>query len=136
MQAGGGGFDGGSGSAITVDLTGDSAKSLDQAAADVIAAIKGIEGVEKVTSNQNVTKPGYSITVDPALAKPQEIAGTIRSLMNPTPIGSMKLENKEIPVVLDALINPTTVSDLSNIQIMTASGSSSLDLSCENRKNK
>lgn len=126
LQAGGGGFDGSSGSAITVDLTGDSAKSLDQAAADVIAAIKGIEGVEKVTSNQNVTKPGYSITVDPALAKPEEIAGTIRSLMNPTPIGSMKLENKEIPVVLDALINPSTVSDLSNIQIMTASGPAAL----------
>ncbi|WNR45780.1 efflux RND transporter permease subunit [Paenibacillus roseipurpureus] len=126
LNAGGGGFDGGSGSAITVDLTGDSSKNLEQAAADVIAAVKDIEGVEKVNSNQNVTKPGYSITVDPALAKPQEIAGTIRSLMNPTPIGSMKLENKEIPVVLDALIKPTTVSDLSNIQIMTATGPAAL----------
>ena len=130
LQAGAGGFGGSSGSAITVDLTGDSAKSLDQAAADVIAAIKGIEGVEKVTSNQNVTKPGYAITVDPAQAKPQEIASTIRSLMNPTPIGSMKLDNKEIPVVLDALINPTTC--VRPIQYSNHDGyrSSSINICC------
>jgi HAE1 family hydrophobic/amphiphilic exporter-1 len=47
---------------------------------------------------------------------------SVRSLLNPTPIGSMKLENKEIPVVLDALLNPTTNADLSNIQIMTVKG--------------
>ena len=61
----------------------------------MIAAIKGIEGIEKVNSNQDVTKPGYSITVDPALANPQEIAMSVRSLLNQTPIGSMKIDGQE-----------------------------------------
>jgi multidrug efflux pump subunit AcrB len=126
LEAGGGSFGGGSSSAITLDLTGDNAKDLVTAAEMVTAKIKGITGVAKVTSNQDVTKPGYSITVDPAQANPQEIANSVRSLLNPTPIGSMKLDDKEIPVVLDALINPSTLADLSNIQIMTAQGPAAL----------
>ncbi|QGQ94840.1 efflux RND transporter permease subunit [Paenibacillus psychroresistens] len=126
LDTGANSFSGGSSSAITMDLTGDSAKDLTEAAAQVTAAIKSIAGIAKVTSNQDVTKPGYSITVDPAQANPQEIAMSVRSLLNQTPIGSMKIDGTETPVVLDALINPTTSADLSNIQIMTANGPAAL----------
>lgn len=119
-------FTGGSSSAITLDLTGDSTKDLTDAAAQVTAAIKGISGIAKVTSNQDVTKPGYNITVDPALANPNEIAMAVRSLLNQTTIGSMKIDGTETPVVLDALVNPTTGADLSNIEIMTANGPGAL----------
>jgi multidrug efflux pump subunit AcrB len=126
LDTGADSFSGGSSSAITLDLTGDSTQDLSTASANIITKIKGIDGVGKVTSNQDVTKPGYSITVDPAQANPQEIAMSVRSLLNPTPIGSMKIDNKEIPVVLDALINPTTNADLSNIQVMTSKGPAAL----------
>jgi multidrug efflux pump subunit AcrB len=126
LDTGADSFSGGSSSAITLDLTGDSAKDLTDAAATVTAAIKGISGIAKVNSNQDVTKPGYSITVDPAQANPQEIAMTVRSLLNQTPIGSMKIDGTETPVILDALLDPTTSADLSNIQIMTATGPAAL----------
>jgi multidrug efflux pump subunit AcrB len=116
----------GSSSAITLDLTGDSAKDLTAAAATVSDAIKGITGISKVNSNQDVTKPGYEITVDPAAANPQEIANSVHSLLNLTPIGSMNIDGVETPVVLDALVNPTTSADLSNIQIMTSTGTAAL----------
>ncbi len=122
LEAETGSFDGGSSSAITLDLTGDSLQSLTDAAERVTASISGIAGVEKVTGNQDVTKPGYAIVVDPSEANPQEIAMSVRSLLQPTPIGSMKMNDREVPVVLDALLNPTTFSDLSNILIMTSKG--------------
>lgn len=126
LDTGANSFNGGSSSAITLDLTGDSAKDLTVAAATVTTAIKGITGIAKVTSNQDATKPGYAITVDPAEANPQEIAMSVRSLLNQTPIGSMKIDGTETPVILDALLDPKTSGDLSNIQIMTAKGPAAL----------
>ncbi|MDB5053957.1 MAG: transporter, AcrB/AcrD/AcrF family [Bacilli bacterium] len=126
LEAGAGGFGGGGSSGITVDITGDNANDLTTAATEVTSAIKAIEGVVKVSSNQDVTKPGYAIVVDPAQANPQQLAMSVRSLLNPTPIGSMKIEGKETPVVLGALLNPTTNADLSNIEIMTAKGPAAL----------
>lgn len=126
LQGGAGSFGGSSSSAITLDLSGDNVKDLTTAAANVTATIKAIDGISKVSSNQDETKPGYSIIVNPTKANPQETAMAVRSLLNPTPIGSMKLEGKETPVLLDATINPSTHTDLSGIQVMTHTGPTAL----------
>jgi HAE1 family hydrophobic/amphiphilic exporter-1 len=115
-------FDGSSSSSITLDVTGDNVKDLTTAVAQVTDSIKGIDGITKVTSNQDELKPGYQIVVDPAKANPQQTAMQISSVLNPTPIGSMKYEGKETPVILDALVNPSKQSDLTGIQIMTSEG--------------
>ncbi|MBP1988768.1 efflux RND transporter permease subunit [Paenibacillus eucommiae] len=111
---------------VTLDLTGDNKQELAKAAAVVTAAVKAIEGVEDVSSNQDETKPGYAIVVDPALANPQETALTIRSLLNPTPIGSMVLDGRDTPVFLDGMIHPSTSTDLAGLQIMTRTGTAAL----------
>jgi len=126
LETGAGNFGGSSTSAITLDITGDNFNDLASTATKVDAAIQPIRGVTKVTSNQEVTKPGYTIVVDPQKANPGETASTIRALLNPTPIGSIMLAGRETPVMLDAMVHPATSADLSGIQIMTRAGIMSL----------
>ncbi|MFC4768157.1 efflux RND transporter permease subunit [Effusibacillus consociatus] len=113
---------GGSGSNIHLDLIGKNPKDLIQASNTVMNEVKGIPGVEKVTTNQKELKPVYTIVVNPAKANPQEVAMQIRSLLNPTPIGMMKLDGKDTVVLLDSSLNPTSEEDLSKIEAATREG--------------
>ncbi|MCD9022624.1 efflux RND transporter permease subunit [Cohnella sp. NL03-T5] len=126
IEAVGAGSIGNKVSPVTIDLTGDNAEELTTAAATITTTIKAINGVTKVVSNQDEKKPGYSVVVDPALANPQETAMAMRSLLNPTPIGSMQLDGKDTPIFLGAMFNPATSADLSGIEIMTAKGVTAL----------
>ena len=89
-------------------------------------SIKGIEGVNKVTSNQEETKPVYTIKVDSNVSNTQQIATQLHALMNLTPIGTVKINEKDTTVYLNAGFNPTSKADLENSKIMTETGVVSL----------
>lgn len=82
-----------------------------------IDKVESIEGVERVKSNQNAFKSVYDIVVDQDKANPEEVANQVRMLLNPSPIGSIKLNDQETTVLLDSSITPTSEKNLKNLTI-------------------
>ncbi len=112
----------GGGNTINIDLYGNNADDLYKASTQVMNAVKGIDGVTKVTSNQQDIKPSYEIKVKPSVANAQEIATQLRSVLNQVPIGTMKLDDQNTTVVLDSTVSPKSLDDLKKIQIATKTG--------------
>lgn len=117
---------GSGGSNITYDLVGTNVADLITASSSVMNAMKDVDGVEKMTSNQQETKPIFVVQVDPSIANAQEVAMQLQSLMNRTPIGSIKLEGKDTTVLLEPSLNPASTADLQQIQVATKTGVVSL----------
>ncbi|MCQ6558197.1 efflux RND transporter permease subunit [Paenibacillus mendelii] len=113
---------GGSSSQITIDVTGDDPEEIAKGADQVIAAIKPIKDVVKVKSNQEQKKSVYTFELDPVKAKGQDVAMQLQGLLNPMPIGSIKVENRETAVMLQPSIDPKSEADLNQLQIMTDNG--------------
>lgn len=109
-------------SQIFIDVTGENVEQLGQTAEKLIAELKPIEGVLKVQSNQEQLKPVYTFKVDPTLATGQDIAVQLQSMMNPLPIGSITVEKRDTPVILQPVLNPTSESELKQLTVMTAQG--------------
>ncbi len=115
-----------SSSEITLDLVGKNNQDLIAASHKVMDRIKGISGVNKVTSNQEETKTVYNIKVNSSEANTQQVAMQLHALMNPTPIGTVNLNKKDTTVYLDAGFTPTSSADIQNSKIMTETGVVSL----------
>ncbi|MCK9859751.1 efflux RND transporter permease subunit [Paenibacillus sp. ATY16] len=113
---------GGGGSQVFVDVTGDDPEKLTQTADQLIAAIKPIKGVLKVQSNQEEKKPVYTFQVDPEKAKGQEVSMQLQSILNPVPVGSIKVDGRDTSVVVQPVVNPDTEAALKNLTIATESG--------------
>ncbi|PWA11212.1 AcrB/AcrD/AcrF family protein [Pueribacillus theae] len=106
-----------SSSTISLDVVGNDTKQLIQASDLVIAKVKDIKGVEKVTSNQNELKTVYDIVIDEKKANTEEVARQVQMLLNPFPIGTIKLDDKDTTVLLDSSIHPTSEKDLKGIPV-------------------
>ena len=103
-------------STITLDVVGKDASKLIRASNEIMEVVKDIEGVEKVSNNQNELKSVYEIVVDQE-ANAGEIARQVQFFLNPVPIGSIKLDNKDTVVVLDSSISLTSEADLENLSV-------------------
>lgn len=113
---------GSGGSSITWDIVGQDEEALKTVSGEVTTALKNIDGIDKVTSNQEETKPVYTIRVDPSAANAQQIAGQLHMLLNDMPIGMIKLDNQDTAVVLDASTVLKTKGELNDLMVATAAG--------------
>ncbi|SDN68183.1 efflux RND transporter permease subunit [Bacillus sp. OK048] len=113
---------GGSGTNITIDVIGEDINQLEKTADSIKEKISDIDGVEKVTSNQDEKKTVYSLVVDPAKGNTQQIAQQLGVMLNQTPLGTISVNEKQTMVVLEPLLNTKTQDDLKKIPIMTESG--------------
>lgn len=111
-----------SGSVITLDLLGNNLDDLDQAATLVLDSIKSIEGVKKATSNQEEKKPNFEVRVDTRVANASDIGGQLAMMLNRSPIGMVNLGGQNYALLLEAIQNPETESDILNLPIMTSQG--------------
>lgn len=105
-----------------IDIVGDDLTALKTLAAQAADKVKAVEGVQKVSTNMEDTKPVYSFKVNPAEANAQEISMQLSALLNPVPIGQMQLDGSPAAVVLAPAAQPATQEDLNNLPIMTAAG--------------
>ncbi|VEF47936.1 AcrB/AcrD/AcrF family transporter [Bacillus freudenreichii] len=105
-------------STITLDVVGNDTNKLIEASEKVMDEVKGIEGVEKVTSNQNELKTVYDINIDQKKANTEEVARQVQLLLNPFPIGMIKVDGKDTPVLLDSSVHPTTERELKDISVL------------------
>ena len=113
---------GGAGTNITIDVVGDNLSLLEKVATDVKDKVAGIEGVEEVTTNQDEKKTVYSLIVDPTKGNTEQIAGQLGVMLNQTPIGSVSLNNRQTPVILEPVLDTKTAKDLEIIPVMTETG--------------
>ncbi len=113
---------GGSSTNITIDVIGEDIGQLEKTANNIKEKVINIDGVEKVTTNQDEKKTVYSLIVDPAKANSGQIAQQLGVMLNQTPLGTMTLNEKQTNVVLEPLLNTETPEDLKNIPIMTENG--------------
>lgn len=107
-----------SNSTLTLDLTGDDVGQLNKASELVIEKVKTVDGVEKVTSKQNEIKAVYDIVIDQEKANTEEVARQVQLLLNPFPIGTVKLDGKDTIVLLDSSINPTSEAELKDVSVV------------------
>ena len=104
-------------STITLDVVGEDASKLVQTSDEIMEVLKDIKGVEKVSSNQNELKSVYEIVVNQEKANAEEVARQVQFLLNPVPIGSINLDDKDTIVVLDSSASPTTEADLKKLTV-------------------
>ncbi|OIU71670.1 efflux RND transporter permease subunit [Rossellomorea aquimaris] len=115
-------FGGSSNSSITYDVVGNDTDELLTTSKTLMDKISEVDGVKKVSSNQEKTSPVFTVNVNTEKANAQQTAMQIRSLLNPQPIGAINLDDAPTPVYLDAGVNPDTLSDLKDLTIATSSG--------------
>ncbi|WP_307468751.1 efflux RND transporter permease subunit [Paenibacillus harenae] len=123
-----------SGSVITLDLLGNNLDDLDQAASLVLDSMKSIEGVEKATSNQEEKKPNFEVRVDTSVANASDIGAQLALMLNRSPIGMVNSGGENYTLLLEAVQNPETESDILNLPIMTSQGVAKLESLAEIRK--
>ena len=105
-----------------IDIVGEDLTAIRKVAEEVITKVNSVDGIVKVTSNMDETKPVFAFEVDPTQANAQEIAMQLGSMLNPMPIGQIDLDGTSANVVLDPLLQAKSEQDLTNFTIMTAGG--------------
>lgn len=113
---------GGGSSTIYMDVTGKDPEKLSVAAEQAADAISGIDGVLKVESNQEEMKPVYTFELNSEQARGEEVAMQLNSLLNPMPIGQIKVEGEAVTVMLHPVASPGTESELGGLTVMTDNG--------------
>ncbi|MFD1019508.1 efflux RND transporter permease subunit [Thalassobacillus hwangdonensis] len=115
-------FGGSANSSITYDIVGNDSKQLIETSNTLMNQIEEVDGVKKVSSNQDQTSPVYTVEVDAAKANTQQTAMQIRSFLEAQPIGMVEVDGQKLPVVLNAKKNPESFSELKELPIATAQG--------------
>lgn len=105
-----------------IDIVGDNLTDITTVATEVTAKLKTVEGIQKVSSNMEDTKPVFSFKVDPAQSNAQEISMQLSAMLNPIPMGQIELDGDAAGVVLDPMVQPQTEQDLKALTLMTAEG--------------
>lgn len=105
-----------------VDIVGNDVAAINTIAEEVAAKVKSIEGVQKVSSNMEDTKPVFAFKVNPAEANAQEISMQLGAMLNPVPLGQIELDGSPAGVILEPVIQAESQEDLKNMTIMTAAG--------------
>ncbi len=108
---------------ITIDVIGDDLKDLETATNQIKDKIRNIEGIERVSTNQDEKKTVYSFLVDPSKGNTGQVASQLGVMLNKTPIGNITLDNKQTEIILEPVMNTETPEDLKAIPVMTQSGS-------------
>ncbi|MFF2755748.1 efflux RND transporter permease subunit [Psychrobacillus sp. NPDC058041] len=113
---------GGASTNITIDVVGENVADLEKVATTIKEKVQNIDGVEEVETNQDKKKTVYSLVVDPTKGNTEQIAQQLGVMLNKTPIGSIKLNDKQKMVYLEPVLDTKTPKDLKNIQVITETG--------------
>lgn len=113
---------GGAATNITIDIVGENIENLETTANSIRDMVAEIDGVEKVTTNQDEKKTIYSLIVNPSKGNTEEIAQQLGIMLNRTTLGTMTLDEQQTPVILEPLVNPKSPEDIKNTKIVTQNG--------------
>jgi HAE1 family hydrophobic/amphiphilic exporter-1 len=112
---------------INVNITATSEKQLRQATAAVLNDVEGLSVVAQATSNLSNEQPFIGIVVDrtkAAAAGLSEIAvgGIISAAMNPSPAGSVVIDEKTLSIYILHKDAPSTIDEIRAFPVPTLRG--------------
>jgi len=113
-------------SSVFVDVVGEDPAKLEMAATQLIDQIKSVDGIVKVSSNQEQKKPVYTFEVDPLKARGTEVAQQLQGMLNPMPIGIISLDGHESTVTLQPIVKADSEQSLKGLTVMTDNGPASI----------
>lgn len=117
---------GGGQTAITIDVLGEDPETLSDTALTIKDKINTIDGIEKVTTNQEDKKTVYSFAVKPGVTTTDQVVQQAGALLNQTPIGSVEVDDQQADVKVEPLFDPKTEKELADIPIATPNGMASI----------
>ncbi len=126
LTAGASSLMGGGAPQIKIDIVGNQFDKLTAASAKIKDAIKNIDGIEKISTNEESKKTVYSFEVDPAKGNAGQLSQQLGVMLNRTPLGTIDLNNQKTAVFLDPVLDPKSPEDLKNIPVMTQTGMASV----------
>ncbi|MGG3574236.1 efflux RND transporter permease subunit [Bacillus gobiensis] len=126
LSATGASMMGGGQTEITVDVLGDDPETMSEVALTIKDKIDGIEGIEKVTSNQEDQKTVYSFAVKPGATTTDQVVQQAGTLLNQTPIGTVEVNDQQADVKVEPLFDPQTEKDLADLPVATQTGMASI----------
>ncbi|TKV29826.1 efflux RND transporter permease subunit [Arthrobacter sp. NamB2] len=120
-----GGF--GTSSTIDIDITAPVSDDLAAANAAVLDGMRGFEGAGEVSSNLSAAQPQVQIDVDRTAAveaglSEGQIAALLGGSISPVPVGSVRFDAEDLPVLVGEGTPITSLDQLRNLQIPTAQG--------------
>ncbi|MEH7080923.1 efflux RND transporter permease subunit, partial [Bacillus velezensis] len=113
---------GGAKTQITIDIVGNELNALEKTASEIKTKLVDINGVEKVTTNQEDKKTVYSLDVDPSKGNVEQLSGQLFAMLNRTPIGTVSIDDQSTNVYLEPILDPKSKNDINNIPVMTKTG--------------
>lgn len=116
-----------SASQLEVIIRASDDDTLQDAAAEVEKAVSATDGTEDVTNNFSEKIPALDVTVDRDAAaeagtSEQQIGQFVATLMNGIPSGELEDDDESLDIVLSTGDEPETVSDLEDLEVITATG--------------
>ncbi len=117
---------------IKINITAPNQETLDEATKLVEDEMKALPEAKQVTSNLSEVRPYIAVSVnraDAAAAGFSEVAlaGFVAQAMRPTQVGTVVIEGTTLDIYIDSNDPPTTVAEISALQIPTATGLVNLD---------
>lgn len=113
---------GGAKTQVTIDIVGNDLNDLEKTASEIKTKLVDINGVEKVTTNQEDKKTVYSLEVDPTKGNVEQLSGQLFAMLNRTPLGTVSINEQSTNVYLEPILEPKSKNDISNIPVMTKTG--------------
>ncbi|MDP4172227.1 MAG: efflux RND transporter permease subunit, partial [Bacillota bacterium] len=107
---------------ITIDVVGENLSDLESTASNVKEKIKDINGIEKISTNEEIKKTVYTLDMDLAKGNTQQVAQQLEVMLNKTPLGTVDLNGQQTMVFLDPVLDPKSPDDIKAIPIMTPGG--------------
>ncbi|MBB5748407.1 efflux RND transporter permease subunit [Micrococcus sp. TA1] len=120
-----GGF--GTSSDVEVTVSAPTPDLLAQASDRVMEAMAGVEGAREVSSNLAAARPTFQVDVDRLAAAEaglteEAVAAQAAAALNPVPSGTVRLEYTDYPVRIGEPEEITTLQQLRDVEVLTATG--------------
>lgn len=117
---------------IEVDITASNAEDLRAATDAVVAELDDVDSLAQVTSNLEEGRPYIAVEVDRTAAADagySEVAlgGYVSAAMQPQTAGSVVIDEQTLTIYLATDAPPTTIAELSALEVPTAAGLVRLD---------
>ncbi|WP_051172785.1 efflux RND transporter permease subunit [Microbacterium indicum] len=115
------------GSDVTVQVSAASDSDLQTATDAVVSELDGRDGIGTPSTNLEASQPYIAVDVDRAAAAElglteAAVGGIVNGAMQPQQVSSIEIDGSSYTVYIDSEDPPTTVDELRDLQIPTASG--------------
>ncbi|ADG73828.1 acriflavin resistance protein [Cellulomonas flavigena DSM 20109] len=114
-------------STVDVVVQADDPEELAALAAEVRDVVAGVEGTTDVVNDLAADQPTVRVTVDREAAAAAgltetAVVGTVAGLMSPQPVGTVDLGTGPVDLTVVTVPGPTTVAELEQLVLPTATG--------------